>query len=326
MGYEHFARCGKPLSFVQFLYAAYLCPEGPCTLDTILAPEAVAQQDELLLKFRRAFAGNLPEESFIQQGRMLEVDKLLRYVDIPAHRHSFVECAFVLRGTCNHMVGEYPYVQEQGSCTIIPDGVTHYLVPSPDCVCLTVKVRDAEFNKMDIPNLPYFIYPVSFQGGADPFIRHMVLSLYQQQAQGLPYHERIIGQLFQTLLTYIMQNYRDTLEYLAPRTVQDSQMLEILDYTFENHQTITLQALAEHFHYNPAYLSNLIHKQTGQTFSALLRDFRLKQAARLLTDTKLPLNDLCAAVGYKDPSQFIRNFKALYGTTPLKYRNQNKLS
>jgi len=54
----------------------------------------------------------------------------------------------------------------------------------------------------------------------------------------------------------------------------------------------------------------------------LLKEYRLQKAAHLLQETQLPLNDVCAEIGYKNVSQFIRNFKEQYGTTPLQYRKR----
>lgn len=323
LGKEYFEKYGEPFNYAQLIYAVHHSP-SVSTLSGILAPSAAAEQLELRRKFQEQFSGVLTEEYFIQGDRNIEVDKLLRYIDIPAHKHDFVECAFVLRGTCVHMIGDYPYTHEAGGCAMIPAWVEHHLQPSPDCVCLTIKVRYSTFNRMDIPSLPLFVYPLGFQCGKDDFTHHLLLSIYEQQESRKLYSEQIMEQQFQLLLTYIMQNYRDTLRYLVARAVHDVQVLEILNYSFENYQTITLHALAEHFHFNPSYLSNYIHQQTGQTFTEMLKELKLKQIAKLLLETKMPLNDICSAVGYKDTSQFIRNFKEMYGTTPIRYRRENQ--
>lgn len=321
LGKKYFQKYGEPLSSSQFIYTVY---HPVTTVEEIMTPSAVAWQQKLRKNFRQQFPDGLTEEYFIHSDRTLEIQKLLRYVDIPPHKHDFIECAFVLRGTCVHKVGDYPYTHKEGSCAIIPSLFEHYLIPSSDCLCLTVKIRRKTFDQMEVPNLPSFFHPLGFQCGQDAFVQHMLLSMYEQQDDQIVYYEQIMGQLFQTILTYIMQRYRDTLQYLVPNAIHDAQMLEILNYSFENYQTITLQALAEHFHFNISYLSNYIHQQSGQTFTDILRDIRLKQAVKFLLDTELPLNDICSAVGYKDTSHFIRNFREMYGTTPIRYRRENR--
>ena len=322
VGKKYQAQYGQPLNYVQFLYMMQR-PQSTHTVEQLTAPEAVLLQQGLHRQFREKYSGTLTEDGFIQDGRQMEIEQLLRYIDIPAHKHDFVECAFVLSGTCSHLIGEYPYIHKAGSCAIIPPWVEHHLTPSPDCVCLTVKVRNRAFSRLDIPNLPNFVYPVALQYGQDSFITHTILTMYEQQERGKIYHEQVIELLFRAMLVYITQNYRDTFQYLVTRAVHSRRTMDILNYAFENYQSITLNALADHFHFSSAYLSNFIRQQTGETFSYLLKEFKLKQAARLLAETKLQLNDICGQIGYSDTSQFISSFKEMYGITPLKYRRQH---
>jgi transcriptional regulator GlxA family with amidase domain len=49
-------------------------------------------------------------------------------------------------------------------------------------------------------------------------------------------------------------------------------------------------------------------------------DRRLKQAAWLLSTTKLPIADVAVSVGYENTSFFYRIFKGKYGMSPRDYR------
>ena len=48
--------------------------------------------------------------------------------------------------------------------------------------------------------------------------------------------------------------------------------------------------------------------------------FRLRQAAALLAQTELSIEQVAAEVGYADPSAFYRQFAAAFGMTPGEYR------
>ena len=323
-GYEYLKRYGKPLDHAQFIYM-FRNSGSIYSLEALTSPRASRLQQEIRQNFHKDFhTTGLTEEAFFPEGKNMEIEKQLRYIDIPLHKHNFLECAFVLSGSCTHQVDEHSYEQTAGCCTMIVPGVDHYLVPAPDCVCLSVKIKDATFKKMNIPNLPYFVFPISFQCGDDAFVRHTLLSIYEQQQNGRPYSEQIMEQLFQTLLTYIMQNYRDTLQHMVLQIMPNAQLLEILNYMFENYQTITLTALADHFHFNASYLSRLLHSQLGTSFSGLLKEFKLKQAARYLAETDFAMNEICGTIGYKDSSQFIRSFRQRFGMTPMNYRKAHK--
>lgn len=99
-------------------------------------------------------------------------------------------------------------------------------------------------------------------------------------------------------------------------------MIEIESYMRQNFKTATLQNTAQHFYLSPAYLSAMVKQQTGFNFSAIMRRIKMENAATLLTDTDMKVEQICDSVGYSDATQFIKTFKAYFGTTPLKYRKR----
>lgn len=312
------------INYAQFLFLKkYHVAGNP--LSALTSSSAVLEQQNLQKQFRLAYQEEgLTEQAFFTDGRIIEIEKLLRYINIPKHKHLFFECVCVLEGNCTHFINSYEYVQNKGSFTIIPPGIEHELLPSSDCLCLTIKIKSAAFAGLHVPNLPYFTFPLSFQCGYDSFVKNTLLNIYCQQELSLTYSDMIIEYLYQALVTYLMQNYRDSMQFLITGTATQRKMVEILNYIFENYQTITLNALAKHFHFNESYLSTMFRQQAGKPFSHILREFKLHRAAELLQQTDLKLNDICDAIGYKDTTQFIRGFKEQYGVTPAKYRKRTK--
>ena len=134
------------------------------------------------------------------------------------------------------------------------------------------------------------------------------------------YHDEIMSLLLQSALIYCMQNFRDTVKFLYAGTRLAGRTLEITNYVFENYQNVTLRGLAHHFGYSEPYLCKLFREEAGSTFTQILRDFKLKQAKKLLQTTDKKLNEICDTIGYSDTTQFIRDFKQQYGNTPAKYR------
>lgn len=99
-------------------------------------------------------------------------------------------------------------------------------------------------------------------------------------------------------------------------------MVEIKSYIHLNYATTSLKQTAEHFYLSEPYLSSLIKQQTGQSFSDMLRQIRMQHARDLLLRTNMKIDDICESVGYRDTTQFIRTFKAIYGTTPKQYQKK----
>ncbi|MCI9142977.1 MAG: response regulator [Lachnospiraceae bacterium] len=99
---------------------------------------------------------------------------------------------------------------------------------------------------------------------------------------------------------------------------QFRQILNVIetDYMHE----IRLTDVAKRFYLSANYLSILIKRETGLTFSELLIQKRIALARKLLAETNLPIQDIMEQVGYKDYSCFIKLFKKHTGYTPYAYR------
>lgn len=96
-------------------------------------------------------------------------------------------------------------------------------------------------------------------------------------------------------------------------------------YIEQNYEhDITLQEIANYLGLNPSYFSTLYKKETGLTFSAGLRNYRVEESKKLLVNTKLKVNDISTRVGYYNTFYFCKIFKSNTGFTPTEYRrNQN---
>ena len=71
-------------------------------------------------------------------------------------------------------------------------------------------------------------------------------------------------------------------------------------------------------------LSRIFKRRMGERFSQYLKNLRLEHACELLRDTTLSVEKIVGQCGLKDVSSFYRNFYDYAGTTPHKYRKQNK--
>ncbi len=320
IGKMNYRKTGTQLRHGQYLYLTKYGLDQH-TLKTMNEPPALREQGQIVSAFHEQYgASGLTEQDFISSDADIEIEQLLRYIEFPHHSHEFVECAYVLRGNCIHCIDESEVVQQEGSFIIVPVPVRHKLTAIDDAVCLTIKIRLSLFMKMSIPHLPAMIYPLSFTCGEDPAIESMLCFLYEQQQNELPYRKELMESTVTSLITYILQRYRDTMQPLYSISIRDRQMLEIVNYMYNNYRTVTLQNLAEKFHYNSSYLSRMFQEQAGRSFSATLKDFKLRKAAELLKEKSWKLDQICDEIGYKDTRQFIRSFKELFGVTPDKFR------
>lgn len=104
----------------------------------------------------------------------------------------------------------------------------------------------------------------------------------------------------------------------------DEIIQKVSAYCSRNYRDGSLSALAESLYLNPSYLSLLIKQKTSKTFSDLLTEARMKQAALLLKDPDAKIYNISTMIGYVNPNNFTRAFKSYWGITPSEYRSHEK--
>lgn len=71
---------------------------------------------------------------------------------------------------------------------------------------------------------------------------------------------------------------------------------------------------------NRTTFTRQMNEMAGMSFSEYLREMRLREAARLLRETDIPIDQIAYDVGLRSASGFHRNFLLSYGKTPKQYR------
>jgi two-component system response regulator YesN len=85
-------------------------------------------------------------------------------------------------------------------------------------------------------------------------------------------------------------------------------------------EDLTLQMIADELSLHPVWLSQLIKKETGQTYLDHLTERRIEQAKLLLRETSLKIYEIAESVGYHDVQHFGNLFKRRTGQTPKEFR------
>lgn len=117
------------------------------------------------------------------------------------------------------------------------------------------------------------------------------------------------------VLTLFMQIAR---QYMHSNPTKKSDKLSdgMVQYISEHFDSITLKDLSIQFSYHPNYISALLLKETGKSFSQLLLEQRMERAESLLKTTSLSIENIAYILGYNNPSNFYKAFRKYYGCAP----------
>lgn len=100
----------------------------------------------------------------------------------------------------------------------------------------------------------------------------------------------------------------------------------VFDFIETNyHQPIQLKDIAAVVGYSPAYLTQLMQSHTGRTVKQWIVERRMSEARDLLHQTQQSIKKIAIALGYADPSYFIRQFRQHHGTSPQEWRRQSSV-
>ena len=119
-------------------------------------------------------------------------------------------------------------------------------------------------------------------------------------------------------LAFLMQITRQyTLDYPV---ASDSNLSEqIVQYMNANIGHVSLKDIAAHFSYHPNYLSTVMRKELGKSFSELLLEQRMERAIILLKGTTLPVEEIALMLGYSNSSNFHKAFREYFGRSPREF-------
>lgn len=85
---------------------------------------------------------------------------------------------------------------------------------------------------------------------------------------------------------------------------------------------LSREDIANHVYLNPAYLSRLFKKETGQSLTEYLLEQRIELAKKLLTKTNMTVSEVASSVGYHNFSHFTKMFKKHTALNPKEYRQK----
>lgn len=107
------------------------------------------------------------------------------------------------------------------------------------------------------------------------------------------------------------------------REETDGTIAQVLRYIDDNFQTgeMNVSYVAQAFQLSVSNLSHRFKAQTGKNISDYIREKRLLYTKELLRKSDLTVRDIAECLGYAQPSNFIRKFKAQTGMTPNEFRS-----
>lgn len=279
------------------------------------------------------------ETIFLRRTGNITISKHYRYTPVFTHEHEFFEILCIYNGRADIVIQGIPHTLTTGDILIIPPGTKHSIGIFDDSVAFNIIIRATTFQSTFFPMLSMnsalaqFFSHVLFQKtegnyllfhtGNDKVIRDTLQDLYIEFLGRKKYKTTFLNTQLILLWAQLLRRHENHLESILTKTYGSISMSQIMDYLNRNYQTVSLTDTARHFGFSTSHFSTLIKEGTGRTFLQIIKEIKLNQACRALTETNLNITAICELVGYETPEHFMRIFKKEFGKTPSQYRAEH---
>ena len=272
-------------------------------------------------------------DKLLPPGRQITLRPHTRFIAFPEHTHDYIEMVYMCRGSTSHTVNGQSLVLREGELLLLGQNARQSIAPAgAEDIAVNIIVRPSFFSG----TLPLW-------GEEETPLRRFILSCLsgQNESGWLLFHVGdllAIQNLLENLVDSLLQEsanrqteLRLTMSLLFVQLLRHTQRAELssqaqtlllttLRYIETHYTDGSLSDLAKAQHYELSTLSRLIRQQTGKSYTELVQEKRLSQAAWLLRNTDKRVDEIAALVGYQNKSYFHRLFTARFDCSPRQYR------
>lgn len=272
-------------------------------------------------------------DKLLEKGKQIAIRPHTRFVHFPEHTHDYVEMVYMCRGETTHLVNGTKIVLKQGELLMLGQHARQEIEPAgEEDIAVNLIVR------------PAFLQGIlSFLGNEETPLRGFILNclsgntetgyLYFRVAEVLPVQNLIENLLwtmihdhanrrgiYQMTLGLLLAELLEHTDSLRFSSAEEETIVQALRYIEEHYRDGSLTELSQLTHYDLTALSRLIKNRTGKTYTDLIQEKRLSQAAWLLTNTGKRVDEVARLAGYENISYFHRLFVSRFGVSPRQYR------
>ncbi|HWT75637.1 MAG TPA: AraC family transcriptional regulator [Mobilitalea sp.] len=279
----------------------------------------------------------IDNKKLLDNGKLIQVRPHTRFIHFPKHKHNYVEVIYMYQGHTRHIIngeevelkeGELLFLNQNATQEILPadiDDIAVNFIILPEFFDRTLLMIGEEENllrefiigclKNEDDKVSYLHFKVTEVLPIQNLVENLIWTIMNDQQ-----NNRSINQVTMGLLFLQLMNYTDKVS-VGKNQYEQELTIKLLRFIEENYKEGKLSDLAQELHCDLYWLSRMVKKLTGKTYTELAQIKRLNQAAYLLTTTKLTVADIGYAVGYDNLSYFHRIFYERYNASPKEYRD-----
>lgn len=267
---------------------------------------------------------------------------------VPWHWHEEIECAYAAEGECTFLIGSERYHLKTGEGIFIIPGILHAVADPLTDSTMTEHSKGLLHSMCFHPRLvgasPESVFwqnyiqplitdvstPVLHFGQDIPWQQQAIQAIentWQSCVSDKPGFELEVRNHLSQLTLLLTANKPAPLTRPSEKTLRDAERIKtMLQYIHDHYsEELNTAAIAGSALISASECLRCFRGTIGTTPIQYVKQYRIQQASRLLTTTKLKIIDIGTMCGFQEMSYFAKTFREIMGCTPKEYRKKEAL-
>lgn len=255
-----------------------------------------------------------------------------------AHKHNFFELVYIVSGSgkqiingneFNYIPGQMFLITPQDSHSFNVQATTQFLFLQFNDVYIKTQSRADNNDKDRIKRLEFILHNASHQPGCilcNPgdkiLVKALVQSIGTESINRNIYHQEMIDQLVNTMITIVARN----IALKLPEKVDDNtdqHAVKFINYIQENiysPELLRASVMSAKLGIGQGYLGKFFKKHVGEGIQQYITNYKLTLVETRLLHSNMRINEIVLELGFTDESHLNRLFKKYKGLSPTEYR------
>lgn len=275
---------------------------------------------------------DIPKDDFVLA---LYGDTWTRDYKYIMHIHNVMEFGICRSGTGTIYLDDQPINYSPGMITCIPENYVHTTLSSDETS------TKWEYVFLSVEKVLYHFYPdqeflrgnletaitqkaICIEPGQNPNVEVFInLLIDEMRKKDILYRECTKSLCLDLLLQVVRLNHQEELieKYKLIERKNPEQIRAGIDFIHKNYTSeIKSAEIAACCHMSESHFRRIFERSTGLTPAEYLNTYRIKKACNMIRADEGNMKDIAQKVGFSSISAFNRNFKTIFGMSPLQWK------
>jgi AraC-like DNA-binding protein len=268
-----------------------------------------------------------------------EVDfKELEQFPKTIRKNNFFELIYVVDGTGIQIINNNKFQYRKGNLFLVtPQDVHSFEISTPTKFFFLrfneyyIRANSQNGQSETVLRMEYILQNASHRPGCilknkidKPLIALFIESIINEQSNQQIYHQKIIEQVVNAIITVVARN----IALKLPKNIKETtgeMVLEILHYIQENiydPKQLKANVISEYFNISLHYLGKYFKKQTGERLQEYVSNYKLRLIEARLLNSDMRINEIADELHFSDESHLNKVFRKHKGINPSEFRKQ----